>query len=50
MKKSYQTAKMFVLFDLKDDVITTSTNIDNLVSWNDKWDEVLTNFGGGEND
>lgn len=48
MKKSYQTAKMFVLFDLEDDVITTSTSVDNLVVWNDKWDEVLTDFGGVE--
>lgn len=48
MKKSYQTAKMFVLFGLEDDVITMSTSVDNLVVWNDKWDEVLTDFGGVE--
>ena len=48
MKKSYQTAKMFVLFYLEDDVMTTSASVDNLVEWNNKWDEVLTGLGGGE--
>lgn len=45
MKKSYEAAKILVLFDLKDDVITTST--DNLVKWNNGWDSEL---GGGENE
>ena len=45
MKKSYEAAKILVLFDMKDDVITTST--DNLVKWNNEWDMDL---GGGENE
>ena len=44
MKKSYQAANMLVLFDLKDDILTAST--DNLVKWNNDWD---TELGGGEN-
>ncbi len=38
MKKSYQAAKMFVLFDLEVDVMTASTGVDNLVEWNKEWD------------
>lgn len=45
MKKAYETAKILVLFNLKDDVITTSN--DNLVKWNNDWDAEL---GGGENE
>ena len=42
MKKSYQAAKMFVLFDLEVDVMTASTGVDNLVEWNKEWDKDLT--------